>query len=270
MMDYVALHLKNSLMALIIIFLFDKLIASNFMVKSLKNRDYHLTRWFRIHAFGNFLACITAVPSLLSVLRDPYNSMNTEHNYDRSLFGNASIWPLTIINVLHIYHMTFPNLSDAEKFHHLLFIPTLGLTGQVCEYGALSNWQAFFISGLPGGIDYLILSFVKQGKFSKVTQKRICANLNVWVRCPGILVSTIYGYQAFVTGNYSCPSAALIIQLILPPYNALIYCKEAVANYAVHYMLQDQVIAGRVKERTSKMTGKTYLDWNIKVPQRGS
>ena len=33
------------------------------------------------------------------------------------------------------------------------------------------------------------------------------------------------------------PTWALALQLLLPPYNALYYGKQAVANYAVHYML---------------------------------
>ena len=49
-------------------------------------------------------------------------------------------------------------LSGAEMFHHLLFIPTLGFPGQLFNWGATGNFQAFFISGLPGGIDYFLLS----------------------------------------------------------------------------------------------------------------
>jgi hypothetical protein len=58
---------------------------------------------------------------------------------------------------------SFGKLSAAEYFHHGLFIPTLGFPGQIFAFGALGAWQAFFISGLPGGIDYLLLGLQKCG-----------------------------------------------------------------------------------------------------------
>ena len=77
---------------------------------------------------------------------------------DASPFGNASAWPLTIINSIHLYHMVGAfKLTGADYFHHLLFIPALGIPGQVYHWGPLANWVAFFISGLPGGVDYFLL-----------------------------------------------------------------------------------------------------------------
>ena len=60
-------------------------------------------------------------------------------------------------------------LSGPEYFHHLLFIPTLGFPGQLFDWGAVGNLQAFFISGLPGGLDYFFLSIGMQ----KLRQKQI-------------------------------------------------------------------------------------------------
>ena len=69
-------------------------------------------------------------------------------------------------------------VTPADYFHHGLFIPTIALPGQVYRWGPLSNFQAFFISGLPGGIDYLLLGLQKVGKLNHMTEKRINANLN--------------------------------------------------------------------------------------------
>ena len=77
-------------------------------------------------------------------------------------------------------------------------------------------------------------------------EKHINANLNIWCRQPGILVATILMYQAWLLGNYGAPHWAMLLNLILPPYNAQYYAKQATANYAVHYMLtllgQDDLI----------------------------
>ena len=47
--------------------------------------------------------------------------MDSSVHVDRSFFGSASVWPLTIINSVHVYHMAGGfNLSSADYFHHLL------------------------------------------------------------------------------------------------------------------------------------------------------
>ena len=65
-----------------------------------------------------------------------------------------------------------------------------------------------------------------------------------------------------------------MLQLLLPPWNALYYCKQSVANFAVHHMLtiysEDKHIADRIKMRTSKLTGDRRLVWDVKKPQLAS
>ena len=91
---------------------------------------------------------------------------------------------------VHVYHMLAFKLSGPEYFHHLLFIPTLGFPGQLFDWGAMGNFQAFFISGLPGGIDYYLLSV----GYDRLEQKHISANLNIWCRMPGLLVCGLLLY----------------------------------------------------------------------------
>ena len=114
--------------------------------------DITLARWFFVHSFANVLVCITAVNSIRAVADDPTHALDGSVFDDLSLFGNASRWPLTIINSVHVYHMIGGfRLSGADYFHHLVFIPTIAFPGQVFRWGALGNFQAFFISGMPGG-----------------------------------------------------------------------------------------------------------------------
>jgi len=53
-------------------------------------------------------------------------------------------------------------------------------------WGCAGNVLAFFISGLPGGLDYYMLSAVKAGKMKKFTEKRVNCSINTWIRGPGI------------------------------------------------------------------------------------
>jgi len=242
-----------------------------------KKSDVGLARWFFIHSFANALVCIAAISSIRAVLDDPPHALDGSVHTDLSFFGAGSRWPLTIINSVHVYHMIGGfALSPADYFHHLLFIPTIAFPGQVFRWGALGNFQAFFISGLPGGIDYFLLGLQKVKLLDSLTEKRVNANLNTWVRTPGIICSTVLLYQALKLGYHQVPLWAAMLQLFLPPYNACYFGKQATANYAVHYMLhvlgQDELIKGRIEQRTSVTIGSEIMAWKdaLGVPQRGS
>jgi len=183
-----------------------------------------------------------------------------------------------------VYHMVGGfRLSSADYFHHLLFVPLCGVPGQLFQWGAISNFQAVFISGLPGGIDYLLLGLQKISRRSSVSkfadkmyEKRFNANLNTWLRGPGVLLGTAFLYQAIVYEKHQgVPLWAVLIQTILPPFNACYYSKQAIANFAVHHMLHvlgKEKLVSKIGERTSVTTGEQVLQWHAAyaVPQRGS
>ena len=45
--------------------------------------------------------------------------------------------------------------------------------------------MVFFICGLPGGVDYAMLSAVRYGFMDELTEKYINTHLNTWIRIPG-------------------------------------------------------------------------------------
>jgi hypothetical protein len=271
-------HLVNNVMVLALLAAIDHGVVKPFALHRTKSgRDLTAARWFFIHALANLLVVITAAYPLFVAMTDPQHALDAEKYSDTSFFGCASSWPLTIINSVHVYHMIGGfALSGGDYFHHLLFIPALGFPGQVFRWGPVEPAGAFFISGLPGGIDYFLLGLQKIGALEPMTEKRVNANLNSWVRTPGILFSSFCVYQGLLYGLYYVPTWAIVVHVLLPPYNALYYGKQATANYSVHYMLrllgQDELIAKRINERTSVTTGTQVLDWKdaLTVPQRGS
>jgi len=265
----VAQHLLNNVLVLLALFVADRALIVPLVAAAapkLTSKGLTAVRWFLVHSIANAGVCLTALTSMRAVLLDPVQALDGRVYTDASLFGSASAWPLTIINSVHLYHMVGGfALTGADYFHHGLFIPTLGLPGQLLQWGPLANWQAFFISGLPGGVDYLLLALVKLGRLPPMTEKRVNANLNTWLRAPGILVATVLLYQALLLGNHVVPPWAVGLQLVLPAYNALYFNKQAVANYAVHYMLellgQRDLIERRVEQRTSYTTGLEVMAW---------
>jgi hypothetical protein len=135
-------------------------------------------------------------------LKDPFYCADSRIYNDTSLFGTASPWPTLVTNSVHVYHLLFFRLSTQDYFHHLCFIPTVGLFGQYYSWGAAQGYMAFFISGLPGAIDYVLLVLVKYNVVSVIVQKRVCAALNVYIRGPMILISA-YTMVRFFPSSFS-------------------------------------------------------------------
>jgi len=270
-------HLTNNIVVLFLLGVVDKLFLTPWLRGRVSPKSIDAARWFFLHSLANAFVVLTALPALSAVANDPVHALDGVKYADKSLLGAASVWPLTIINSVHVYHMTGGfKLSPADYFHHLLFIPTLGFPGQAFSWGPLANWQAFFISGLPGGIDYLLLGLCKIGRIDHMVEKRVNANLNIWLRAPGILAAAVLLYQALLTNQHIVPLWAAYLQLLLPIYNAMYFAKQAVANYAVHYMLnllgQDELIKKHIDQRVSCTTGTDVMEWKdaVGVPQRGS
>ena len=46
-----------------------------------------------------------------------------------------------------------------------------------------------FVCGVPGAIDYALLSLVKQGRLDRMLEKRWNTLINTWLRGPGCCVS---------------------------------------------------------------------------------
>jgi hypothetical protein len=47
------------------------------------------------------------------------------------------------------------------------------------------NSLLFFITGIPGAMDYAMLSMVKENLMDKLEEKRLNTHINVWLRMPG-------------------------------------------------------------------------------------
>ena len=99
--------------------------------------------------------------------------------------------------------------------------------------GVASNLGAFFLTGLPGGLDYILLVLVKQGFMDRMTEKRWCANINVWLRGPSMSIYLFLGFQAWYAQTFLLHWSVLIVVVALHFYNGQYYCEQAVASYAV-------------------------------------
>ena len=188
-------------------------------------------RWFGLHAFANFFVVILAIPDVMQTVVDPANSMSIECNFSSLACSDS---PVCIIAAIHLYHiLAFRNLTWDDWFHHLVFAVGICSLHFCFKWGPISQFLSFFISGLPGGIDYAMLCCVKLKILRPIKEKRINRFMNVWIRSPGLLTSGILAYASYQNGHNHINPGGLLFGMVLVVFNGQYYMERVVANHAV-------------------------------------
>ena len=195
----------------------------------------HTTRWFLLHAGVNAVIATLSWPSVWATIVDPINLLNAEA-YPPCLMGPGSKVPLHLINALHVYHAVAWQLSAQEWWHHILFATTLGGTGAWYDWGLLSNYLAFFLCGVPGGIEYALLVAQRMGACSDGCVRRASMRLNLYMRQPAVLLGLGVGYPALRAGKFQVPPWAILLHYALGTVNVCYYAAASVARaYRLEY-----------------------------------
>lgn len=179
--------LALTLAAFIFLFLADHALVKPFLRSK--------SRWFAIHVIGNALVSVASFPELVKTLSDPLNAF---------VGPMATMVPNSTVSAIHLYHVIFFKLRPDEKFHHLTSLPvTLLVVVPFKQYtGAMSSFGAFFLCGLPGGLNYLMLVLEKEGLMTRLQQKQYDAHINTWMRGPSMAIYAFMIYQAWVYDRY--------------------------------------------------------------------
>jgi len=140
---------------------------------------------------------------------------------------------------MHVYHVLRFRLSRDDLFHHFLFVPIIGGGHFLYPFGTSGNILCFFISGFPGGLDYLMLAAVKSGRFLAYSEKRINCSINTWIRSPGIIAFVVVAFTAWMNPPLDTPPSDLMpghlfwLAVFLPFFNAQYYGQRVVGNYYI-------------------------------------
>lgn len=203
------------------LFLVDRLVVKPFIKPKV--------RYFALHAFGNAVSSVAAFPDIVTALtQDP-----------RRLVGMpaSTMLPNSMVVAIHLYHCVAFPLRAEDIVHHLTFVGSLCCLAIPSKrvLGAASGWGCFFMSGLPGGLNYLFLILSAHGYMSKLTEKKWTALVNVWMRAPSL---TIYLFIALSNmihrGSQDLHPALSILVALLYFVNGQYYSQQAVESYATH------------------------------------
>ncbi len=144
------------------------------------------TIYFLLHFIVNLINTIILLPIIFKMRMDP---LLEYYNYNSSC---SYIYPILIgLHTLHLRN----NLNEIyydEVIHHIIT--------HIFWYIFYLNKSPLYIvpmigmSGIPGGITYLILFMQKFGRITKLTEKYISMNLNIWLRAPICIISSALLY----------------------------------------------------------------------------
>lgn len=100
------------------------------------------------------------------------------------------------------------------------------------EVGPLMDYNHFFMCGVPGGIDYLMLFLVKHGWMKPMGEKRLNSAINVWFRAPCLISVAVFAYiQLFIQHAPLYIRCFRCFLLALASWNGLFFMERVVGNY---------------------------------------
>eukprot|EP00128_Syssomonas_multiformis_P012307 Colp12_sorted_trinity150504_noHs@12316 len=198
-------------------------------------------RWFILHAIGNFAAVIFCLEDLYLSFSDPLHALD----------GKASLFPVRIIAAIHIYHcVVFKDLRREDWVHHILMAGVICGVGMYFEPGPLMNVLSFFLSGLPGGIDYVLLTLVKNNKMDRLEEKKWNSAINAWLRAPGCAIAAFMIYMNRLYSHDDVSWLIVLVPMLLTFINGQYYGEQAIGNY--HSRKAEERAEEKIKEIASK------------------
>ena len=165
------------------------------------------TRWCAIHAAANAIVVVSALPSVIAAARNP----------EGCLLPGATRLPVSMGMWLHAYHSVFYELSADDRMHHSVFVALLGTPSDLWARPA-TNVMLFFLSGLPGGLIYILLAARRMGHGRWISEPSVSFFINLTIRAPGMLWAACCALR-----HVNVPLVVLGLQITLSVGNALFY-----------------------------------------------
>jgi hypothetical protein len=106
--------------------------------------------------------------------------------------------------------------------------------GCFLEAHTFMGMSLFFTTGLPGGIDYVLMFANRNGYVQKETQKRVNTFLNVWIRSPGCVAMATLS-AVYILAREGEPGLLKVIALLPSLLNYLLL-QKGLSLQAHHYL----------------------------------
>lgn len=187
-------------------------------------------RYYYNHFIANTAISILTLPEIYNI----YTNFNNIHLMPRN-YG--------VINItfgIHIYHMIvyWNKLTFDDYLHHILMVGVSLPLSLYAPCGPMIGHSLFFLTGLPGGINYGLLFLQRNGIIQKHTQKKVNRWLNLWIRMPGCIFTTALGIVDLINrwdDNSIYRNMASIVIGMTIFWNGIYFMEQVVSDYSIRY-----------------------------------
>jgi len=179
--------------------------------------------YYAVHAIHNALIVYNTAP-------DVYYSLTEFSNLDPYPTNQTAI---QLCLALHLYHflLYWRSFCFTDWLHHGLMIGIALPIGCWLEAHTFMGMSLFFTTGLPGGIDYILLFASRNGYVQKETQKRVNTFLNVWIRSPGCIAMATLS-AVYILAREGDLKAIALLPSILNYWNGQYFMEQVVRDSA--------------------------------------
>ena len=148
------------------------------------------TQYFILHFIHNMIITYIVAPYCLTMITDPIG-VNDEY----LIYKNNYKFLYPMISGLHTFHLlqSYKKINYDEIIHHFIAY-TFSIINHVLSHPFYYSYL-IIITGIPGGITYLLLFLQKLNLINSLTEKHISYLLNVWIRAPLSVVWSTLAYN---------------------------------------------------------------------------
>jgi hypothetical protein len=178
--------------------------------------------YYAVHSIHNAAVVYVTCEEVWKTFTDFGNAILASNNYTA----------LELVFALHFYHVAYywRKFRYDDWLHHILMIGIALPIGGLVPAGTLLGFSLFFTTGLPGGIDYVVLFAQRNGWVGRETQKRLNTFLNVWIRSPGCVANAAYtlAYLSLMNSPFRLYWIAGLITATLNYWNGQYFMRQVV------------------------------------------
>ena len=185
-------------------------------------------KYYLSHAIVNFLILINCTKDMVSSYTD----------FDNGIKADTNFIPTMLVYSLHFYHMIayYKKLRFDDWLHHILMVLVALPLSSLIKTGTLLNHSLFFLCGLPGMIDYILLFLVRNNIIDKMTEKYVNKQINLWIRAPGCIAHSALSILAYMKNRDSEVATdydfiVMLITTALVYWNGIYFMEQVVSDY---------------------------------------
>jgi hypothetical protein len=170
--------------------------------------------------------------------------INSLADFSYILTSPKNILALEFVFALHLYHLAiyYPKFRMDDWLHHILMVGIALPIGWIVESRSLLGYSLFFTTGLPGGIDYLLLFLHRNNMVSRNIEKSINAWLNTWIRSPGCIshATLTLAFTSLQSIKFSLEWWGAVLVAFLTFWNGQYFMRQVVENNSLFINWQKQ------------------------------